>query len=137
MRSDRRAVWCLTVLVAAMLGLALMQTGGPGMGRAEKRDFARFDDLTELDRFVVCVARKGGQDTLPETLSPVAACPNDTPREDPFTGAPYRYERLSDTTFQLCARFEVPERLDYRASQLDTETGCLTGKYDRPAMQVE
>ncbi|WP_116598964.1 hypothetical protein [Primorskyibacter marinus] len=137
MKPDRLAVWCLSVLVAAMLALALMQTGGPGMGRAEKRDFARLNDLTGLERFVVCVARKGGQDTLPPTLSPVAACPEDTPREDPFTGAPYRYERQSDTTFRLCARFEVPERLDYRASQLDNETGCITGLYERPAMQIE
>ena len=135
MRADRLAVWCLTALVATMLALALVQTGGPATGRAEKRDLARLDDLGALERFVICVARKDGQTALPDTLAPVAACPDDTPRDDPFTGAPYRYARLGGTEFRLCATFEMPARLDYRASQLDRETGCITGRIS-PASDI-
>ena len=137
MRPDRLAVWGLIAIVIALLAVAFTQTGGPAAGRAEARDAARLSDLRDLRRFVVCVARTSGTHSLPGTLAPVDACPDITPREDRFTGTPYRYERLTDTTFRLCASFDVPERIPraaaYSDALFDPETGCLTGAYLPPA----
>ncbi|GAA0291185.1 hypothetical protein [Rhodovulum strictum] len=123
MRAEGLARALLAILVVGLVGLGLLATGGPGKGRMEKRDATRLADLQGLADLAHCLARTGD---LPETLAPSDACPRDIRLADPFTGAPYRYERLPEGAFRLCAGFEDAEWLrDTRRSDLDPATGCV------------
>ncbi|MCE0506798.1 DUF5671 domain-containing protein [Roseivivax sp. GX 12232] len=126
---DRLAVAGIGGLALLLVASAFWQVGGPGQGRAEARDEARFSDLLGLTSLVACKAATGG-DTLPEDLSPGESCHYDIRRSDPFTEAPYRYEVLNPGEYRLCAEFELPERLSGRAGSFDPETGCLYQQVD-------
>ena len=57
-------------------------------------------------------------------------CGGDRRFEDPYTGAPYRYERVTDTAFRLCAGFGNVARLNgIRAAEIGPATGCLQFTY--------
>ncbi|QFS83898.1 hypothetical protein FIU97_14205 [Roseivivax sp. THAF40] len=124
MRPDRIAVWGVSVLGIGLVALALVQVGGPQAGRMEARDAARFDDLLALTSVVTCKATTEGN-VLPEDLSASTSCYYDARREDPYTGAPYRYEVVDREEYRLCADFEDAARLSRRAGSFDPETGCL------------
>ena len=115
----------LGIVVIAAIGAGLATVGGPGTGRIEKRDSARLSDLQQLKRFVTCVARSS-DNNVPDTLDPVPTCQQNLTTEDPFTGEAYVYRKLDDTTFDLCASFEAPERFSkWQQNELDLETGCI------------
>lgn len=134
MRADQLPPILIGIAVAAAIGLGLMVTGGPGTGRMEKRDARRLSDLAALGDYVVCLA-DAADHRLPEALTRSEACRQDTPFEDPFTGAPYRYERASDTSFRLCAGFERPALIpdaQMHEGRLERPSGCLIYRYPRP-----
>lgn len=130
MRSETLAQIALATLVLGLVVLGLVATGGPGKGRMERRDETRLSDLNLLRSHVLCVAESRG-DVLPDRLEPLETCRHDIRFADPFTGEPYRYERLSPTAFRLCATFEDPASVhDWRDDALDKETGCLHQTFD-------
>lgn len=129
MRIDRLAQIALAVLVAALVVFGLLTVGGPGKGRVEKRDATRLEDLQQISIYIRCVADTQGE-TLPVSLALGDTCQRDLRLSDPFTGAPYAYERVSDTAYRLCAGFEDPDWLiETRRADLDRATGCIQFTY--------
>ena len=117
----------LGVGVVTAVAAGLWFVGGPETGRMENRDRTRLADLNGLQQHVICLARSD-EGLLPDTLEGTTACP--APQlTDPVTDKPYRYNRLSDTVFEVCAEFELPERL-YPNPLFDPETGCRRVTYD-------
>lgn len=129
----RRPV-ALAALVA-MVGLALLAglwaAGGPMQGRAELRDRARLDDLWRLSDQLRCLAEEAG--AVPEAVTASPACPLVQRRADPYTGAPYAFERISDVAFRVCGGFETDGAalMPWRTGGFDPSTGCLTVQLDR------
>lgn len=112
--------------VLAALAAGFWLIGGPEAARMENRDEKRMTDLRALQAHVTCLAKANAQ-TLPETLTESEGCP--APRlKDRFTDTPYRYARLTDTGFEVCAEFELPERVRH-SPQFDPDTGCLHAAY--------
>lgn len=118
---DRRwPVWGLTALSVAILTAGVIATGGPAQGRAEKRDQARQQDLSEIQMLLACKSQQAGH----VVTDPAAtdACPA-TPRlADPFTGTPYRIESVTADTIRLCAGFELPPE---RHNAARDDAGCI------------
>ncbi len=112
----------LLAATAVVAGLAL--TGGPGHARKERRDRERENDLANLGRLVVCLARENG-DRLPEMLDTTPRCDRQVRLADPFTGEPYRYEVTGPRSYRLCAGFELPQRRSPGLADRDA-TGCST-----------
>ncbi|GGE58870.1 type II secretion system protein [Actibacterium pelagium] len=112
------------VVVLAIIG-GIVTVGGPATGRMEKRDQARLSDIRALQNYVTCVARARDK-TLPDSLDGNNECRRELDRTDPFDGTPYVYRKLSETSYELCANFELPDALStWQRPQLDPETGCL------------
>ncbi|MBR9652184.1 hypothetical protein [Thalassovita aquimarina] len=129
MQADRLAQTALAALVAGLVVFGLLTVGGPGKGRIEKRDDTRMSDLLVLSSYVRCVADTQGK-TLPASLAPVDTCQRDLRLTDPYTDTPYRYERVSDTAYRLCAGFEDPDWIiETRGADIDRATGCLQYTY--------
>ncbi|WP_212524921.1 hypothetical protein [Actibacterium sp. MT2.3-13A] len=129
MRTDRLAQIALAALVAALVVFGLLTVGGPGKGRMERRDATRLSDLQDLGQYVRCVANTQDK-TLPAGLAPVETCQRELRLADPFTGAPYLYQRVSDTAYRLCAGFEDTGWVaEARERDLDPATGCLQFTY--------
>lgn len=127
MRADTTATLALTLLVAAAVGLGLWAVGGPVQGRMEKRDQQRHADLMQLERQVACLSDAAGG-ALPATLTETDVCHIADRYADPYTGAAYVYDRLSDTGYRLCAGFEAPSKLQSWTGpeiKFDPDAGCL------------
>lgn len=122
----RWPVWALTALSLTVLGAGLVMTGGPGQGRAERRDQTRSMDLSEIQGLLICKAHQDRR--LGTDPTPTDACPM-TPRlADPFTDTPYRIELIAPDTIRLCADFELPPRDDSRSD----ESGCIIQQVTLP-----
>ena len=129
MRADRVAEITLAALVAGLVIVGVLTVGGPGKGRLEKRDSTRLSDLRAISQYVYCVASTQDR-VLPGSLAPVKTCQRDLRLNDPFTDTLYRYERVSDTAFRLCAGFEDPDwAIKNGGADLDRATGCLQYTY--------
>lgn len=116
----RWPVWALTALSLAVLVAGLVASGGPGQGRAERRDQTRRADLSDIQALLSCKAQQAGQVGTDPT--PTEACPL-TPRlADPFTDAPYRFELVTPDSIRLCAGFELPPAAHGEGPD---ESGCL------------
>ena len=122
----RWPIWALTAVSLVVLATGIALTGGPAQGRAEKRDHARQDDLSDINGLLFCKAQQAGRvDTDP---TPTEACPM-TPRlADPFTAAPYRIELVAPDTIRLCAAFELSPRGDDGSD----ESGCIIQQVTLP-----
>ncbi|MBU3030275.1 hypothetical protein [Paracoccus marinaquae] len=136
----RRAKGGATVSIAAMgigaiLGGVLIG-GGPGQGRAERRDEMRRSDLWALEAQLDCLARKRG--SLDARIETTAACPDQPQLTDRETGEPYRIEQIDDENLRLCASFEIArgEGEIIRAGENFDAEGCrvmnLPGSSYRP-----
>lgn len=122
----RWPVWALTALSLTVLGAGLVMTGGPGQGRAERRDQTRSMDLSEIQGLLICKAHQDRR--LGTDPTPTDACPM-TPRlADPFTDTPYRIELIATDTIRLCAAFELPPRDDSGSD----ESGCIIQQVTLP-----
>lgn len=119
----------VAALVAAAVLAGLYAVGGPGSGRAERRDEVRLDDLAWLVQFTECVARSSGGEP-PETLAAFPECGGDLRLADPYTNDPYTYQKLSATAYRLCAGFERPASISRYAygwmDGFEPSTGCVT-----------
>lgn len=125
MRGEAAARAGLALLVVALIAGGLATVGGPGTGRVERRDGTRLSDIQRLATYVRCLAdTRGGAPT--DALRPVETCRADIRFDDPFTGEPYRYERISPTAYRLCAAFENADWLAARPyTELDADSGCI------------
>lgn len=122
---------------AALVIGGLVTVGGPETARAERRDQARLSDLHELASYINCLSAEAGE-VLPTALGPaVRTCSEDPPLVDRTDGAPFSYERLSETSFRICARFERPDRMEtggyvrYSFERFEPSTGCLSATLPR------
>ena len=121
----------LSALVLVAVVLALLQVGGPGTARMEKRDAVRLEDLRKMSRYVACLAETAGG-ALPEQVRRSDACTTrlgEVRLTDPFTDLPYGYERLEGELYLLCAAFERPASLERTAhwhERFEASTSCLT-----------
>ncbi|QIK41846.1 DUF5671 domain-containing protein [Pontivivens nitratireducens] len=135
-RAKRYTLWAGAVATLALIGWTFLATGTPPSVRDQRLDRHRFADITNIAVHLRCV--EGG--VLPATLQPgeiAAYCPgrNIAPvtLRDPQSGAPYRYRRIDDRRFELCADFSDPQfpriNQSYGANWLyDAERGCITGR---------
>ncbi|MGQ0610756.1 MAG: hypothetical protein ACT4N9_06600 [Paracoccaceae bacterium] len=130
-RRDSLILYGIGLVAAVLVGLGIVTVGGPDIARAERRDQARLEDLQRLVPYIGCLTAEAGQG-LPLSLGEAnTSCAEDPPLADRFDGAPYRYERLSETSYRLCARLERPDRMSPDAlwtpdSSFKPSTGCLT-----------
>lgn len=128
----RRAV------AGAMIALALGAIGGgfwivgsPWEARAQIMDRERIADLQRIARELRCE-----EGLAPEAVPEDGDVYCDGTFEmgdwvDPVTEAPYRYERIDDVRFRLCAEFHdtaflVANSSTAQGSSFDADTGCLT-----------
>lgn len=105
-RSKGWATAAIAALGVAAIAGGILIAGGPGQGRAERRDDARRSDLWALQAQLDCLAREKGR--LDVDVEPTAACPSKPRRVDPITGEIYRIEPIDDENLRLCATFELP-----------------------------
>ncbi|MEM9905811.1 MAG: hypothetical protein AAF921_12385 [Cyanobacteria bacterium P01_D01_bin.44] len=90
----------LAVLSGIVAGFWVL--GSPGRQRLIASDQRRANDLQETARTLYWQAQDKGEDyRLPDTLSTREL------GKDPITQQPYEYNRLSDSTYELCAVFET------------------------------
>lgn len=132
--STSPALILLGAVIVAMIAAAIYTTGGPLTARIERRDEVRRSDLDQLASYVSCVAELQGA-RLPDTLSKSPRCGQNVRQVDPYSGEPYRYEKLSRTAFRVCATFETEQATSVRMpdERFDPSTGCLYAEaYPRP-----
>lgn len=117
----------ITLLAALAIGIGLALTGGPGTARQERRDQSREADLSRLAVLVRCLADANGR-RLPERLQPSPDCAGQARLQDPFSGAPYRYQVIGPRRYRLCADFELPEDRPRELADRDAG-GCVSRDY--------
>lgn len=106
--SDRRQTWAaraITVLALAMIIGGLILSGGPGQGRAERRDYQRSADLSQIEAQLLCLARQRGR--LVAKVDTTEACPDRPTLADPATGMPYEITAIDGQNLRICAEFET------------------------------
>lgn len=123
------ATAALVVIAVALIGVGLLLTGGPDQARKERRDQEREDDLGSLASLVDCLASANGG-RLPDRLAQTSDCDWQARLADPFTNQPYRYERITERSYQLCATFETPPPKT-RGPWGRDENGCVSRQYIR------
>ncbi|MGB3789320.1 MAG: hypothetical protein WA949_15020 [Phormidesmis sp.] len=100
------AIATASVLAAAVTGFWLL--GSPGQQRLISLDEERVQALSTIagDIYGEMMTAEGEPPkTLPSELPEYIAGSKNF--RDPATNEPYRYQRLSDTTYQLCATFDT------------------------------
>lgn len=95
----------ITALALAAIGGGLILSGGPGEGRAERRDWQRSADLSAIESQIRCLARQTG--TLSVAIETTDACPDTPTLDDPVTGQPYEITLIDARNVRLCASFET------------------------------
>lgn len=135
-RDDRKheALGAIALAVCALLAViaGLVVGGGPMQARAENRDAARMEDLRRIDAQVLCQADALGR--APASPETTASCPADFPTLDPFTAQAYRYIRIDDRHWRVCATFENPETTGMARlpAAFDAQKGCLISTLPQP-----
>jgi len=126
-------------LAAGLVGIYTV--GGPSWSRREILDQRRFEDIIELANALRCWNVKVTP-VLPAELTVESLRSYCDGRNvsratltDNETGEAYRYTRVSDTEFSICAKFNDAaraERLWYYGTgegwAFNASTGCVTGK---------
>lgn len=99
---DRAFVIASLLLVIAGIGAGFGMLGSPSQQRRVSLDEERVQDLDNIARQLRMRAQgvSEPEGKLPEQLSEEFQFD-----KEPVTGDPYEYQRLSDTTYELCATF--------------------------------
>lgn len=97
------AIASVVVVVASIVwGFTVM--GLPQSQRAQQLDMTRINDLQNIQSQVVNYYQQ--KNTVPDDLATLAdPISNYIIPNDPETQLPYQYEKISDTSFKLCADF--------------------------------
>lgn len=111
--SSRNRLFAMAAFVIVGLGIAdgFFQTGSPSRQRAEAADARRIFDLSWIAKAVQQRWVHRGQTpfVLPATILDIQPEINASARiVDPATNAPYRYNRLQGTAYELCTVFSRP-----------------------------
>lgn len=122
-RRDLLPVALISAASFAVAVAAILTTGGPTQAAKERRDQGRVNNLNSLSRAVECRAEETG--ALPESIAGIDGC-DMKQTSDPTTGEPYRYERLNDLDYRICATFESPDTLDSYRGTIDPDDGCIS-----------
>jgi hypothetical protein len=122
------ALYAISAAGLVFMVIGFFIVGGPAQGRMERRDSERFEDLQSLSS---CISDldDATRAALPALLSEPLPCFNSTRpiRLDPLSDQPYRFERLDELRFSVCATFEgLPDQSYGRDEWFDPATGCLT-----------
>ncbi|MFK7837889.1 MAG: hypothetical protein AB8B60_16895 [Sulfitobacter sp.] len=122
---NRLLFFVLIALVSAALVGGFTVVGGPQTARMEKADRERANDLRDWGRHYTCVL-----DTEGVILRNCAGRNNPPDSMDPVTDAPYRFARLDETTFEVCATFQTSvmqndTRYSPRSLSFSGDEGCL------------
>lgn len=91
------AVATVAVICALIAGFWVM--GTPDRQRLIRADRQRLRDIRSIAQKLSWKATRKDEYKLPKTLL------ENNLAKDPLTNQPYLYERLSETTYQLCAEF--------------------------------
>ncbi|WP_193174851.1 hypothetical protein [Oricola nitratireducens] len=130
----------LVVLAAIVTGIAM--TGRPSQARKEKFDQLRYRELTAIARILHCEKKSDTRPVLPKELSEDSFreyCGGTTATADMFvdneTGKPYRYRRLNDRDFAVCAKFYDARKAmrsrpfwSIHTYAFNPASGCMTGR---------
>jgi type II secretory pathway pseudopilin PulG len=124
------AVAIAVVLVAILLGLRV--AGSPVRARAQRLDAARLQAIETIGLFIDQHYTAMGR--VPTQLQEL----NDPTRPalrlaDVETGQPYEYRMLSDSTYEICARFSLPSEAAAAAPWVH---GVGRGCFARSAQRV-
>ena len=131
--AGRAAGWAIAAVALAGIGAGLWLSGGPGEGRAERRDALRQGDLAALAAQAQCLAAEGR--AVPP-LAPTEGCPA-TPRlADPATGEAYGIEPVEDGRLRLCAARETAETYGWPGASDPARPGCIVIDLRQPGRAV-
>jgi hypothetical protein len=116
----------LTVLALGAVAAGIATVGGPNAARIEKRDDQRLSEMRTLVWHTQCLARENGN-TLPDMLTETDTCPDKLAEDALLRTEGYRYLKVDEASFKICADFEDIESLQKRrpAEALDG-SGCRT-----------
>lgn len=108
-----------TVAIAVAIAFGFWVLGTPQRQRLQAADEQRVEDLHAIALNLHWNARstlnRGQAVELPASLPP------DIRRTDPITEQPYEYQRLDDTTYELCAEFATNSAADPLQRQDENE----------------
>lgn len=129
MNVHRVAAWASIAVVAIAAVAGFVVSGTPGEQRLKRLDERRVADLQRLAHAVDL--HWATEHSVPMSADPLVDGRSlSRMPTDPATGEPYRYERLSADSYQLCADFARPseswERDDFW--QHPAGTHCYTFK---------
>lgn len=120
-----RLLWAAGIVTALAVGAGVWVIDSPAQQRLQRFDESRLQDLRMLDS----AARSYHQvhDQLPADLAALAAQPGAALNlSDPQNGPDYRYRRLDDSHFELCAQFAT-------ASNVGLRHGTVFNEWNHPA----
>ena len=98
------------VLVAAAVGAGLFLSGTPGQERARQFDAVRLNNIQQIAGAVDSFYNRNNR--LPADLDALVASADQATYlvgslNDPQTKAPYQYDTQGDSTYELCAVFDL------------------------------
>lgn len=112
--SDRKVkflFWKSVILVVVAIVGGFLAIGSPAQERERKLDDQRVSDLSSIQSEVLSYWQMKGE--LPKDLSDLDdSLSYFVLPSDPETKAPYEYSVMASTTFQLCATFGAPSRVE-------------------------
>lgn len=102
----RLALGFATVAVVGAVAGGVWLMGAPSDERLRRLDDRRVSDLVAMSRSVDMFFKRHGR--LPESLDEVSGEPGlGVAVNDPETGLEYRYRKMDDDNYRLCARFAL------------------------------
>ena len=119
----------LLALVGAGLIAGFMAVGGPGYARMERNDAERTRDLRKLTDFYMCALQQINPEAGGTATDRCLGYEQIPDVKDPVTQEPYRYTRLGDNAFKVCATFQTsseerePTRYDFLT--FEGHEGCV------------
>lgn len=130
-QAQRTAVTAgIILLVIVVIGYGLYLVGSPGEARLRRLDERRVEDLQSLRSHID--AHWARERRVPAALADLKTAPSDTSQlRDPITHEPYGYRATSDSTFELCAKFDRPSEEERRGPR-DSWWGHGQGEHCYP-----
>jgi hypothetical protein len=115
----------VTAVIVVLIVIALFLVGSPENERQRRFDEQRIQDLQQI-RFNSIDAFYRENERLPDSLQETRAA---TPMRgmaflDPVTEDPYEYTRVSSSTYELCAVFDMPSESEMIKSDPFWEHGA-------------
>jgi hypothetical protein len=122
-RVRRVSLGILVMIALAAAVAAFLNIDSPGTERKRQADLARETALGQIDNSIMTYYR--AYEKLPDSLDEVARFQHVKFPRDPETARSYRYERLGDKKYRLCASFRVVRTPE----QIIAESGPYSMKY--------